>query len=139
MTAIHPRVHTRPLSDSSDSLLRFALRVDGTLCSAAGLLVAMAADPLSRLSGLSATAEWLSGALLVGWGFALYMLAVTHRIRRVGIGVLAGNVIVSAVIAGVLVAHVLPLTAVGTGMVAAFLVTGLGCAWLQYLGVRRLA
>ena len=30
MTAINPGLHTRPLSDSSDSLLRFGLRVDGT-------------------------------------------------------------------------------------------------------------
>ena len=47
MTAIT----TRPVRDSTDSLLRFALRADATLCAALGLLIAMAADPLSRLSG----------------------------------------------------------------------------------------
>jgi len=139
MTAIHPRVYTRPLSDSSDSLLRFALRVDGTVCAVTGLLVAMTADQLARLLGFSGTATWLSGALLVGWGFALYVLAVVRRIRRVGIGVLAGNVLASVGIGVALVAHVLPLTAAGTTLVAAFLAVGLGCAWLQYLGVRRLA
>ena len=52
-------ITTRPLSDSSDSLLRFAMRADATLCAGLGLLVALAADPLSRLSGLSATSEWV--------------------------------------------------------------------------------
>ena len=56
MTAIT----TRSGRDSTDSLLRFALRADATLCGAVGLLIAMAADPLSRLSGLSATSEWIA-------------------------------------------------------------------------------
>ncbi len=71
MTAIT----TRPVRESTDSLLRFALRADATLCGALGLFVAMAADPLSRLSGLSATSEWIAGAALVGYGVALYLAA----------------------------------------------------------------
>jgi hypothetical protein len=71
MTAIT----TRPVRESTDSLLRFALRADATLCGALGLLIAMAADPLSRLSGLSATSEWIAGAALVGYGVALYAAA----------------------------------------------------------------
>ena len=59
-----------PLSDSSDSLLRFAIRADATVCAGVGLMLAFAADPLSRLSGLSATSEWLAGAALVGYGAA---------------------------------------------------------------------
>ena len=69
-------VTTTPiLSDSSDSLLRFALRLDGTLCAGVGLLTVLAAG-------------------------------------------------------------VLPLTVAGNVLVLA---VGMGCAWLQYLGVRRLA
>src|SRR5512132_15439 len=81
MTAIT----TRPVRETSPdiaagaastaSLLRFALRADATLCGALGLFIAMAADPLSRLSGLSATSEWISGAALVGYGVALYVAA----------------------------------------------------------------
>lgn len=40
MTAIT----TRPLSDSTDSLLRFALRADATVCAGVGLFTAMLAD-----------------------------------------------------------------------------------------------
>jgi len=132
-------ITTPLLSDSSDSLLRFALRLDGTLCGAVGLLTAMAADPLSRVSGLPATAEWLTGALLVGWGSLLYMLAATRHIRRVGTGVLVGNLIATAVVLGILAAGVLPLTTTGNVLVLAVMAVGLGCGWLQYLGVRRLA
>ena len=98
MTAIN----TRPVRETrdnvaaaaapGDSLLRFALRADATLCAGLGLLVGMAADPLSRLSGLSATSEWIGGAALVIYGVALYMAAGLPDVRRVGIGVLAGNV-----------------------------------------------
>ena len=139
MTAINPGLHTRPLSDSSDSLLRFGLRVDGTLCSLTGLLMAFTADPLSRLSGLSATSEWVIGAVLVVWGCALYVLAAVPRIRRVGTGVLIGNLIGTVAVLGVLASGVLPLTAAGNVLVLAVMAVGLGCAWLQYLGVRRLA
>lgn len=139
MTAINPGLHTRPLSDSSDSLLRFALRVDGTLCSLTGLLMAFTADPLSHLSGLSATSEWIIGAVLVVWGFALYVMAAVPRIRRVGTGVLIGNLIGTVAVLGVLASGVLPLTAAGNVLVLAVMAVGLGCAWLQYLGVRRLA
>ncbi|MDR3664800.1 MAG: hypothetical protein P4L86_31160 [Mycobacterium sp.] len=138
MTAIHPRLHTPPLSDSSDSLLRFALRVDGTLCSLAGLLITFTADPLSRLSGLSATSEWIAGAALVGWGFVLYLLAAIPAIRRVGTGVLIGNVVATVAAVAALASGVLPLTAAGNAMVVGIIAVGLGCAWLQYLGVRRL-
>ena len=68
MTAIN----TRPVRESTGSLLRFALRADATLCAGVGLFVAMAADPLSRLSGLSSTSEWIAGAALVIYGVALY-------------------------------------------------------------------
>ena len=139
MTAINPGLHTRPLSDSSDSLLRFALRVDGTLCSLTGLLMAFTADPLSRLSGLPATAEWIIGAVLVAWGVALYVMAAVPRIRRVGTGVLIGNLVATVAVLGVLASGVLPLTAAGNVLVLSVMAVGLGCAWLQYLGVRRLA
>src|SRR6478736_592693 len=96
MTAINtgPVRETRDNAGApgGDSLLRFALRADATLCAGLGLLVAMAADPLSRLPGLSSTSEWIGGAALVIYGAALYMAAGLPDVRRVGVGVLAGNV-----------------------------------------------
>ena len=135
MTAIT----TRPVRESTDSLLRFALRADATLCGALGLFVAMAADPLSRLSGLSATSEWISGAALVIYGVALYAAAGLPDVRRVGVGVLAGNLAFAVLVAVVLVAGWLPLTAVGVVSTIAFTVVTLAFAYAQYLGVRRLA
>ncbi|MGX9787436.1 hypothetical protein [Mycobacterium sp. MMS18-G62] len=134
MTAIN----SRPVRESTDSLLRFALRADATLCAALGLLVAMAADPLSRLSGLSSTSEWIGGAALVAYGVALFMAAGLPDVRRVGVGVLAGNVAFSVLVTVVLVADWLPLTPLGVVATIAFTVATLAFAWAQYLGVRRL-
>lgn len=135
MTAI---LH-RPLSDSTDSLLRFALRADATLCAGVGLFVAMAADLLARITGLSATSGWLVGAALVGYGTLLYVLAAVPDIRKVGIAVVAANVIFAAVAVTAVLAGWLPVTEAGADLVLSFVAATLGLAWLQYRGVRRLA
>jgi hypothetical protein len=135
MTAIN----TRPVRESTDLLLRFALRADATLCGGVGLFIAMAADPLSRLSGLSSTSEWIAGAALVIYGVALYMAAGLSDVRRVGMGVLAGNVAFAILVTVVLVADWLPLTELGVVTTIAFTVATVGFAYVQYRGVRRLA
>ncbi|MCW2731914.1 MAG: hypothetical protein JWR13_2730 [Mycobacterium sp.] len=132
-------ITTRPLSDSSDSLLRFALRADATGCAGLGLLVAMAADALSRLSGLSSSSEWIAGAALVAYGVALYVLAAAPFVRRVGVGVVVANVVFAVTAVAVLVAGVLPLTGSGVVMMLCTVAATLGLAYLQYLGVCRLA
>jgi hypothetical protein len=129
----------RPLSDSSDSLLRFAMRADATLCAGLGLLLAMAADPLSRLSGLSATSEWLAGAALVVYGVALYVMAAAPFVRRIGVGIVVANVVFAVAVVAIVAAGVLPLTGMGVAMMLATVAATLGLAYLQYLGVRRLA
>jgi hypothetical protein len=141
MTAITTRRvrDSAPIRESTDSLLRFALRADATLCAALGLLVAMAADPLSRLSGLSATSEWIGGAALVAYGALLYVLAGVPDVRRVGVGVFVGNIAFAILVAVVLVAGWLPLTEFGVGATIAFTIATLAFAYAQYLGVRRLA
>jgi len=135
MTAIT----TRPVRESTDSLLRFALRADATLCGGLGLLVAMAADPLSQLSGLSSTSEFIGGAALVIYGAALYLAAGLPDVRRVGVGVLAGNIAFAMLVTAVLIAGWLPLTELGVVATVAFTVATLAFAYAQYLGVRRLA
>lgn len=137
MTAIATR--PSPQTRSDPALLRFALRADATVCGGFGLFVAMAADPISRLSGLTATAEWISGAALVAYGVLLYSVARLRDIRRVGAAVLIGNVAFTAAVTVVLVAGWLPLTEFGTASVVAFTVATAGLACLQYLGLRHLA
>src|SRR5262249_53989637 len=78
-------VTTRPLSASTDALLRFALRADATLTGLAGLAVAAFANPLSTISGLSPTTEYLIGAAFVFYGLAVYYLAALPSLRKVGI------------------------------------------------------
>lgn len=128
---------TRPVGDT-DSLLRFALRADATLCAGIGLVITMAADPLSRLSGLTATSEWIAGAALVGYGAALFLAAGLPDVRRLGFGVLVGNLVFAAVIGVVLLAGWLPLTDVGVAGTVAFTAVTVAFAYAQFLGVRRL-
>jgi hypothetical protein len=135
MTAIA----TRPLSDSTDSLLRFAMRADATLTGFLGLVGAAAADPLSSLTGLTSTQEYAGGAFCVFYGLAVFSLAALPNLRRVGIGVIIANVVCTVAAVAVVETAALPLTGVG---VAAMLASGVCTALfalLQYFGVRRLA
>jgi hypothetical protein len=60
-------------------------------------------------------------------------------VRRVGVGVLAGNIAFAVLVAVVLVAGRLPLTELGVVATIAFTTLTLAFAYVQYLGVRRLA
>lgn len=135
MTAIA----TRPLSDSTDSLLRFAMRADATLTGLGGLIVAAAAGPASSLTGMTPTQEYGLGAFFVLYGLAVFSLAALPNLRRAGIGVVIANIVYTVLAVAVVGDGVVPLTAAG---VAATLASGVYTAFfalLQYLGVRRLA
>ena len=70
MTAVYG-LSTRPFADSTDSLLRFAMRVDATLTGLVGLLIAAGADPISSWTGLSSLAEYGIGAFFVAYGLVV--------------------------------------------------------------------
>ena len=130
-------LRTRPLYDSTDSLLRFAMRADATLTGLCGLAVALVADPLSSLTGLTSFQEYSLGAFFVMYGLVVFSLAALPNLRRAGIGVVVANIVYT--LAAVVAAEAVSLTAIG---VAATLASGLytaAFAGLQYLGVRRLA
>jgi len=137
MTAVTP-LATRPFADSTDSLLRFAMRLDATLSGLAGLFIAAAADPISSLTGLSSLAEYGLGAFFVFCGLAVFGLAAAADLRRAGIGVIIANIVFTVAAVVVVAADALPLTQTG---IAATLASGAYTAligYLQYLGVRRL-
>jgi hypothetical protein len=137
MTAVTP-LPIRPFDDSTDSLLRFAMRLDATLSGLVGLLIAAAADPISSLTGLSSIAEYGLGAFLVLGGLLMFGLAAAPNLRRAGIGLIVGNIVLTVAALVVVAAGVLPLTETG---IAATLAIGCYTAligYLQYLGVRRL-
>jgi hypothetical protein len=135
MTAISG-MPTRPLYDSTDSLLRFAMRADATLTGFCGLAVAFFADPLSSLTGLTSIQEYSLGAFFVLYGLVVFSFAALPKLRRAGIGVVVANIVYT--LAAVVAAGAIPMTGFG---VAATLATGVytaGFAALQYFGVRRL-
>jgi hypothetical protein len=137
MTAV-PALASRPLSDSTDSLLRFAMRADATLTGLVGLAVAAAADPISSLTGLTSLQEYGVGAFFVFCGLAVFTLAALPDLRRAGAGVIAASVVYTAAAVAVVAAGSLPLTAVGVAATLASGVYTMLFAYLQYLGVRRL-
>ncbi|MGH3597810.1 MAG: hypothetical protein ACRDUT_17930 [Mycobacterium sp.] len=129
---------TRPFADSTDSLLRFAMRADATLTGFAGLVVAAAADPISSLTGLTSAQVYAFGAFFVFYGLAVFSLAALPNLRSAGIGVVVANIVYTVAAVAAVAADSLPLTAAG---IAATLASGVYTAffaYLQYLGVRRL-
>ena len=129
---------TRPLSTSTDALLRFALRADATLTGLAGLAVAAFANPLSAISGLSPTTEYLIGAAFVFYGVAVYYLAALRSLRTVGIAISLANAAGTVVTLAIVMTDAAPLTETGIAVTLATGVYTAFFAYLQYLGVRRL-
>ena len=136
MTAISG-LPTRPLYDSTDSLLRFAMRADATLTGLLGLVAAFIADPLSSLTGLTSGQEYALGAFFVLYCLVVFSLAALQNLRRVGIGVVVANVVFT--LAAIVAAEAVPMTAIGVAATLASGVYTAAFAGLQYLGVRRLA
>ena len=135
MTAISG-LATRPLYDSTDSLLRFAMRLDATLTGLMGLAVAFVADPLSSLTGLTSLQEYSVGAFFVLYGLVVYSFAALPNLRRAGIGVTVANIVYT--LAAVVAAATVVMTAFGVAVTVASGVYTAFFAGLQYLGVRRL-
>jgi hypothetical protein len=135
MTAVSG-LTTRPLYDSTDSLLRFAMRADATLTGLMGLVAAFFADPLSSVTGLSSGQEYSMGAFFVLYGLAVFSLAALPNPRRVGIGVVVANIVYT--LAAVVAAEAVPMTTTGVAAMLASAVYTAVFAGLQYLGVRRI-
>lgn len=135
MTAI-TGMPTRPLYDATDSLLRFALRVDATLTGLIGLAVAFFADPISSLTGLTSIEEYALGAFFVIYGLVVFSLAAAPDLRRTGVGVMVANLAYTLV--AIVAADWVPMTAAGVAATLAGAVYTAGFAGLQYLGLRRL-
>lgn len=136
MTAVATR---RLLSDSTDSLLRFALRLDATLTGLFGLALAAGAGPLPTLTGLTPTQEYITGAALVLYGVVVYCLAALNSVRQAGIGVVLANLVCTVAAVAVVVSGALPLTGLGVAALLASATYTAAFAVAQYLGVRRLA
>jgi hypothetical protein len=113
------------------------MRADATLTGLCGLAAAFVADPLSSLTGLTSGQEYALGAFFVLYGLAVFSLAALPNLRRVGIGVVAANIVYT--LAAIVAAGVVPMTATGVAATLASGVYTAAFAGLQYWGVRRLA
>jgi hypothetical protein len=118
-------------------LLRFAMRADATVTGLCGLAVAVVADPLSSMTGLTSGTEYALGAFFVLYGVVVFSLAAMSNLRSVGVGVVAANV--ACTLGAIVAAEALPLTATGVAASLASAIYTATFAGLQYLGVRRLA
>jgi hypothetical protein len=137
MTAI-TGLPARPFADSTDSLLRFAMRLDATLTGLTGLLIAVGADPLSSLTGLSSLAQYGLGAFFVFYGLAVFSLAAAPDLRRAGMAVIIANIVFTVAAVAAVAAHALSLTETGISLMLASGCYTAAIGYLQYLGVRRL-
>lgn len=135
MTAITTPI----LFDSTDSLLRFALRADAVVTGAVGLVGAFVARPVAALTGVTAAQEYALAAFFVLYGVAVYLLAALPDVRRAGIGVIAANLVCTVAAVGVIEAGALPLTGIGVVAMLASAAYTAFFALMQYRGLRRLA
>lgn len=131
-------VTTPVLSDSTDSLLRFALRADAAATGVVGVAGVFAARQMAALTGLTALQEYAVAAFCVLYGAAVYFLSALPDVRRAGIGVVAANVMCTIAAVSVVETGVLPLTGFGVAAVLASAVYTAFFALLQYRGLRRL-
>ena len=129
---------SRRLSESTDSLLRFAMRADAILTGLAGVAVAAVARWLSPVTGLSTATEYALAAFFIVYGVVVLGLAGLPSVRRAGIGVVIANLAFTVAAVAVVLADVWPLTTTGVVLTLASGVYTAVFAELQYQGVRRM-
>ncbi|MCH9640875.1 MAG: hypothetical protein K0U70_01760 [Actinomycetia bacterium] len=126
------------LSESTDSLLRFAMRADAVLSGLAGIASLIFAHRLAELAGTSPGVEYTIGASFVAFGVVVLVLAARPSIRMSGLVLAIGNLLFSAATVVVVLAGVWPLTTAGVVLVLGTGAYTLVMAELQYQGVRRI-
>lgn len=134
MTAIT----SRKLTESTDSLLRFAMRADAILTALAGIAGIPLAGRLAELSGTTRTFEYSMSAFFIAYGVVVFGLAALPSIKRPGIAVVIANLLYTVAAIVLVLTDVLPLTTTGVVLTLATGVYTAVFAELQYQGVRRI-
>jgi hypothetical protein len=134
MTAIT----TPRFKQSTDSLLRFALRADAIASGLMGIAGVALAGRVADASGTSVAFEYAVGAFFIAFAVGVFALAARPSVKRTGIVVAAGNVLYAVASVVFVLADVFPLTTVGVVATLAVGVYTLVMAELQYQGVRRM-
>jgi hypothetical protein len=126
------------ITATRDGLLRLALRADAALSTAAGVPFLLAAGALDSELGPSAGALRLLGAVLVGYGVLVWLVAAPERIdRRLAWTVVAANTAWAVVSVIALVADWLPVTTAGVVVTVIMALHTSVFADLQFFGLRR--
>jgi hypothetical protein len=134
MTAIA----TPKLTESTDSLLRFAMRADAVITGLVGIAGIPLAGWVAEISGTSTTFEYSMSAFFIAYGLVVFGLAALPSVKRAGIAVVMGNVLYTVASVVFVLADVFPLTTTGVVLTLAMGVYTLVFAELQYQGVRRI-
>ncbi|MBX7450210.1 hypothetical protein GR927_19660 [Mycolicibacterium sp. 3033] len=124
---------------STDSLLRFAMRADAVISGLTGVALLLLAPRVAAWSGTTPTVEYATGAFFVVFGIAVLALAARPAVRTSGVVLAVGNALFSVLTVVVVLADVWPLTTTGVVLVLGTGVYTLVMAELQYQGVRRIA
>ena len=134
MTAIT----TPRFKESTDSLLRFAMRADAVLSGLAGIAGIPLAGWLAETSGTTKAFEYSMSAFFIAYGLAVLALAQLPSVRKVGIVIAAGNLLYTVAAVVLVLSDVFPLTTTGVVLTLATGVYTMVFAELQYQGVRRI-
>lgn len=124
---------------STDSLLRFAMRADAVISGLTGVALLLLAPQVAEWSGTTPAVEYATGAFFVVFGIAVLALAARPAVRTSGLVLAVGNALFSVLTVVVVLADVWPLTTTGVVLVLGTGVYTLVMAELQYQGVRRIA
>jgi hypothetical protein len=133
MTAISTR-----LNESTDSLLRFAMRADAVLTGLAGVAALPLAGWLSELSGTTRAFEYSMSAFFIVYGIAVLGLAALPSVRVPGIAVIIANLLYTVAAVVLVLSDWMPLTTTGVVLTLATGVYTLVFAELQYQGWGRI-
>ncbi len=134
MTAIT----TPRFKESTDSLLRFAMRADAVLTGLVGIAGIPLAGWLAETSGTTRAFEYSMSAFFIAYGVVVLALAQLPSLRRPGIAVVAGNLLYTVLAVVFVLSDWMPLTTMGVVGTLATGVYTLVFAELQYQGLRRM-
>ncbi|KUI47390.1 hypothetical protein AU198_23525 [Mycobacterium sp. GA-1199] len=133
MTALSER-----LNESTDALLRFAMRADAILTGLAGIAALPLAGWLADTSGTTITFEYGMAAFFIAYGLAVLALAALPSLKTAGMAVIVANVLYAVAAVVLVISNVFPLTTIGVVLTLATGVYTLAFAELQYQGWRRI-
>ncbi|MGW2740978.1 hypothetical protein [Streptomyces sp. NPDC001450] len=127
-------------SAANDALLRFSLKLDGTVSGLVAALSLLGARTLDSALGLPAWLHWAQGAFLAVYAVGLWYAATRPAvIRPIAVAAVVLNAVWAVGCAAVLAAGAswFPLTLLGDGYVGFIGIAVVVFGSMQYAGLRR--